>query len=345
MRATVLKVRFFSLLWIIIALILIGSCPPIFALEAKGVEVILRPLRDRGGIERGLNKRLTQAFEKFLKEHSSFPFGVEVSEKKVEDVSVPASQYVLTGEVSFSSGQSEAQGRYLLTVRLFRGDKTRRIIGQWAGTANSFRYLTANLRNAPNVHTYGLIGEMGSRVISALKTDLDRPERRWLLSLSSVPLGKAPEIEESSAKKQGHPISQITKGVPFCVQLPSPQTGRTFLMSFDRAGNSALVALVAQPNPNKGHLSQSLSLSSETYEAWVLSESAVTSSAMRNDLSEFSCKRSQSAFSEDDSPVSVLEGVGHAPPQPLPVAQESILTQIGLHHENWRKCRLRLSRK
>jgi len=342
MWVPVLKVRVFSSLWVMIAPILAGTCLSVSALKAEEVGVTLRPIRDRGGIERGLNIRLTQAFEKFLKEHSTFPFRVEVSEKRVNDTSFPHSQYVLTGEISFSNGQSEAQGRYLLTVRLFRGDKTRRIIGQWAGTADSFRYLTANLRNAPHVHTYGLIGEMGSRVISALKTDLSHPERRWLFSLSSVPFGKAPEIEESSAKGQGHPFSGITEGVPFCVRLPHSATGRTFLLSFDKAGNSAVVALVVQPEPNKGNLSQPFSLSSETSEAWILQEAVVTS-AHKSRL--FLCKRSQSAFSEDESPVSVLEGMGHATAQPLQTAQELLLTQIGLHHENWRKFRLRLSRK
>ena len=126
------QARHLRFIFVLCGLFFLSGTGRVVASEDKA-GLVLRPLRDRGGIERGLNRRLTDALKKFLGEHSDFLSKTEISERKIEDAPLTPSCYILTGEISFARAQSESEGRYFLVLRLFRGESRRTLVGQWAG--------------------------------------------------------------------------------------------------------------------------------------------------------------------------------------------------------------------
>ncbi len=72
----------------------------------------------------------------------------------------------LGGEISRTSDKEDG-GPFLVVARLYE-EKTaatpRKIVAQWAGVADNYRFLTGNLEKRPDVDKEGLLGELGKRV-------------------------------------------------------------------------------------------------------------------------------------------------------------------------------------
>ncbi len=306
-------------------------------------------LRDGGGIERGLNLRLTEALAKFLRENRSAhpPLGQEVA----------SPLYALEGEVSFAAGGSDDAGRYLMLARLFRGrpgnKKERTLIGQWAGTAVSLRYLTANLRHDPRTHTYGLIGELGSRALAAMDADRQAPASRWhtlfaqLRPVAPPPLFQADSetAMQSPGKAKARAIREISTGRSFQVALPTQEAAQDFLFLFDGAGRPTLIPLAPQQRSGalkNGLYSQPVQAPAGTAEVWKLqSRPAPVSGPIAASCADEPLPATRS----DDPPVSVLEGVGPFPNVPaMDTAQKSLYAKIRARRQLWRIARLQIKK-
>lgn len=145
--------------------------------------VWIEPIADSGGADQKMGdgetlaRRFTKGLRAALEGEAKERFEVRVVTKSalppVAAPDVPTVRFVLRG--GLSRAQSEPESRdpppYLCIVRLFQesipvtGAKpTRRLIGQWAGTARGLRDLTGNLARDPRVHVLGLAGELSRRI-------------------------------------------------------------------------------------------------------------------------------------------------------------------------------------
>ena len=85
--------------------------------------------------------------------------------------SLPANVRALSVEGEFSRTEDgKGGGPFLVVLRLYQeksGAVPRRVLAQWAGVADNYRYLTGNLDNRADIDREGLLGEMGKRIAEA----------------------------------------------------------------------------------------------------------------------------------------------------------------------------------
>ncbi len=143
--------------------------------------VWIEPIGDSGGAGQAkgdnetLARRFTRGLRTALEGEAKERFEVRITPRPASSVG-PAVRFVLRGGLSRvqeeDAPDSAGDQPYLCIVRLFQetvsaadGKPTRRLIGQWAGTARGLRDLTGNLNRDPRVHILGLAGELSRRVI------------------------------------------------------------------------------------------------------------------------------------------------------------------------------------
>ena len=143
--------------------------------------VWIEPIADSGGAgekmsdNETLARRFTKGLRVALEGEARERFDVRIAARSVP-ASSPAVRFVLRGGLSRVQGVGEVSSDqpFLCIVRLFReipltvgGKPTRRLVGQWAGTARGLRDLTGNLARDPRVHALGLAGELSRRITAA----------------------------------------------------------------------------------------------------------------------------------------------------------------------------------
>lgn len=72
---------------------------------------------------------------------------------------------VLEGELSRTESATESS--YLCVLRV-KEERTGRWVAQWAGVADSYRFLYGNLTGTQGVSVHGLVGELGDAMLSFL---------------------------------------------------------------------------------------------------------------------------------------------------------------------------------
>jgi hypothetical protein len=237
-------------------------------------EVTVQPFRDGGGLVQEpdtepLPVRLAVSLEKYLREEAGERYTVRESDTtgSAQPGAAPAlpTRFSIEGELSHVPKNTVDGGPYLCTVRLFRqtaGQNDRRLVGQWAGWAETLRYLTANLRHDPRVNKQGLIGELGKRLkpflvpydaISAqtiLTPWLASIERNGKLPLeaAAVPIRVA-EVTGSSGPAAGSPVANETPNAGAIVasqgwqlRVVAPHAGEVRVLE-NHAGNWRLLEL------------------------------------------------------------------------------------------------------
>lgn len=306
----------------------------------------VRPLRaagGEGGVERELPARLTTALAHFLRDHADPWLKVETTDRSEQSAeTVPAVRYTLESDLSYASGPNEESGRYLLVTRLIRQGRPSALLGQWAGSASSLRYLTANLRGDPRVHTLGLVGEIGSRVLAAVAADADSPTRQWRALWPRLAPLRSPTPMITQAESPYSPLPAIAGGNTFRLRLPFTAGRRYCLLTAVSSRKvEALTLTPAETQSPAGHdaqpLSQAIRLPEGTSEAWLLCRNAASAHTSGR-LSRL-CTRSAE---EDDAPVHILNGVGTgaAAPKENPVP---LLEEIARDSNSWRVLRLHVS--
>ncbi len=322
---------------------------PTGAVHAAPFTLRLRPLRDAGGVEHELPARLTNALAHLLGDHGDLTMRIETTERPGSGGERDtATRYALEGEVSYASGSGEGSGRYLLVARLLREGRTRALIGQWAGSASSLRYLTANLRRDPRVNTLGLIGEIGSRVLAAIAADTTSPEGQWRTLLSGLQPLRSPKARMVSVDRPTSPASEAAGGDTFRVRFEPPMPLRAYLILSGTDGKLVVQPLTladGKTSPPHESLAESqvVHVPKGTRETWLLCRGGATPHGAGTAHAEGRLpRRCTCRADEDDAPVHVLNGVGIG----TAVRDETLtplLEEIVREPRPWRVLRLRLA--
>ena len=327
--------------WGVPALLLCLASGPVSAVPAV---LRVRPLRDAGGeAVRELPARLTTALTRFLRDHADPTLRIVTAERsEQEGERAPAARYALEGELSYASGADEESGRYLLVARLVRAGRPSALIGQWAGSSSSLRCLTANLRNDPRVHTLGLIGEIGSRVLAAVAADAAGPGQRWRTLYARLPTLRASKVTILQAEAPYALRTDAAGGDTIRLRLQIGTDVRAVcLLTSGPDGSMAalplsLTAGAGEPLRNGSADSQAVHLPDGIREAWLLCRSALP----ERGAADAQTYRRFARFctpcaEEDDAPVHVLNGVGRSAPgqnEALTILLEEIARDLGAWH-------------
>ena len=194
----------------------------------------VKPLRDAGGTlpkannEPPLNARYAQALRGRIKDEAKQALlvaGID-PESKAE-----TTRYTVEGDLSRADGTSENTGAYLCVLRVYREGKSRRLLLQLAGTANTLRDLSGNLRRDPNVNVNGLAGAFAARIVAALQGGEDENALTDLLGkVDSKRLTAAALTEGESGKQEEAPNLTLKKGAKFRLRVASEDAGAVFLL-------------------------------------------------------------------------------------------------------------------
>ena len=334
-------------------LILLLWLPSVFGRAAPSVALRVRPLHaagGEGGVERELPTRLTTALGKFLRDHAEPTVHIEMANLSEQgaghDVVL---RYALEGDLSYASGLDAESGRYLLVTRLIREGRPSALIGQWAGSASSLRSLTANLRSDPRVHTLGLIGEIGSRVLAAVAADAAGPEMQWRALAARLHTLHSPMVTPIQAEAPYAAQSEIVVGTLFRLRFQTAKGTRFYLLMSGTDSGLEVQPLpwteaqsVSPPRTAQAD-SQAVRLPQGTREAWVLCRAAAPehNAAMVGTHRRFS-RSCRNRADEDDAPVHVLNGVGPGTATPKE-ALTLLLAEIARDSPLWRVLRLRVT--
>jgi len=135
------------------------------------IVVQVKPLHDAGGLSAvsadgdKINVSYTEAISHFLAN------GGYTIVDKVPKGQVP--KYSIEGDLSHLAVDDKGSGPYLCVLRLFDENQKHKLVGQWAGVAQSLRYLTANLNETEGVDSEGLLGELGGKIAEAIRATSD----------------------------------------------------------------------------------------------------------------------------------------------------------------------------
>lgn len=162
--------------------------------------VRIKTLKDRGGLPHAgrdaqQHKQFTDALVKFLLAEANGRFFVGDAPH-----GIPIRVVSLEGDLSRTDIASG--GAYLCVLRL-REETTGCWIGQWAGTADNFRFLYGNLTGAEGISLHGLLGELGVRVVACLVSPVvhlpkaDTAPVRVLATRNGFSLGDDPGISRN----------------------------------------------------------------------------------------------------------------------------------------------------
>ncbi len=324
------------------------------ALPHSEIVLALKPLRDAGGIERGLNMRLTTALSRFLNDQKMPQVRLMGSAAQ----SAPGSHWTLEGDVSCATGRGEDNARFLIVVRLYRDEVPRTLIGQWTGTATSLRCLTVNLRHDPRFHSLGLIGELGSRIVVALAAEQTGPTQRWR-SLLQLATGRCARVDITAADNPEQTLREIPTAKPFRLRASAAASHRAYLVLFDRYGTVTMAKLTPDGNSiagedGKSALSQPIALPDGVVEAWAVcsltnkSEIQSIGDNPSSSSSQVSTRISRHRYDncpdgfDDDAPVKILDGVGSINPQ-SDSAADRLLADISRKPMLWCLVRFRVA--
>ena len=138
--------------------------------------LVLKQMRNTGGAlqksigGRTLNDNLTTGLSELLKERSKDRW--IVAKGRTPNHSPNARLFSLEEDISHTETDEEDGGPYLLSVRLYEEiGKRHRLVAQWTGYADTFRYLTSNLRGDRRVSREGLLGLLVDRLKDSLLYD------------------------------------------------------------------------------------------------------------------------------------------------------------------------------
>lgn len=224
-------------------------------------------LRDAGGLpepgkgDEALNTRLTRAFGTYLSKQANGRYLVNEGPKRGK---VATRLLTLEGDLSHvDASPAEGGGGYLCVLRLFQEGTPRRLVAQWSGTADSLRYLTANLRADRRVDSQGLLGDMGKRVVAymertgaddqalALETLL-RPALRSGKDVSAVILPEDTKPAASAAataapaRTATTAVADVPAGSGYRLKVASKRPGAVFVIG--RSGAEKIPRAVYLPD-------------------------------------------------------------------------------------------------
>jgi hypothetical protein len=305
---------------------------------AQTVRIDIRPLRDAGGINRGLNTQLTIALSHFVSENAAKQISVETVGASKSDV---VQRYVLEGDISCTVGSGEDNQRFMMTARLYREGTVHSLIGQWAGTSDSFRYLTTNLRNYPGIHTHGLIGELGSRIIAALESDNKSLGQQWRM-LQPRMSHRGDTVVQLIAAGSDHPVGPAPHKGPFRLRVRSADSDDVYAVILDSAGTIRLAGLSDVSDRllcpvGETAVSKPIAIPSGATEFWIVCRFT------RSNIGEVKAQSTECGLNLDEPPIRILDGIGIAEaPAGNDKACADLITEISRKPDAWRIVRFRI---
>jgi hypothetical protein len=209
--------------------------------------VQVKPLHDAGGLAAvsadgdTINVSYTEAIRRYLTTG-----GYTVVDKPPKGSS-PA--YSVEGDLSHLTVDAAGNGPYLCVLRLFAENGKHTLIGQWAGVAQSLRYLTANLNETEGVDSEGLLGELGGKIAEAIRASSDTTGAATFAAI--VDVASQPDlidafpvvIPDPTAASTAHigqpetpPQGQIHAGDKFRLQIRSTEPGNLVIVGLGPNG-------------------------------------------------------------------------------------------------------------
>jgi hypothetical protein len=193
---------------------------------------------EKGPDGRTLDARLTEALQQYLSEVAGNHFHVAGTSKS------PRSKVRLTleGELSrVGPGGSETEGSFLCVLRLYREGNPRLIIGQWAGTAQTLRELTGNIRQDKRFDKMGLMGELSKRVAAAVSDTASMAQAAAFSALVEAASKNPKRIEvvvlsERPGGQRGSGLTQVVIGDKYRVEVKSPEAGSVYIVALGPGG-------------------------------------------------------------------------------------------------------------
>ena len=334
--------------------------------------LIVRQTRDAGGNPVRLNVRLTGAMERFLRDNAGGAFLVSQAAASKSSSPIVLGRYLLESDLAFAAGRREEDGRYMLVERLYRDDARRTVVGQWTGVSNSLRYLTANLRQIPGVHTLGLIGELGTRIVAAVKEDATTGGQRFRRLAARMRGDARAHPETVTGSEYAALLPAVAAAVPFRLRFPEAPADRSYYLVSEKPSGALQVVLPAVGQPaitvmrGMTRISSALRLPDDVTAAWVLwrtgpdehrasgssdhaagasrdtsgnSRHSRCANVNRDYLSacaELSTTRTrcEDSTAQAELPIHILEGVGSGHPEP-DAGADRFLAEVSRDPARW----------
>ena len=208
--------------------------------------LIVKPLRDASGTlpkgagEAPLNVRYAQALRGRIRDvakNSLRVLGADADDRA-------AVHFTVEGDLSRADTTSLTAGAYLCVLRLYREGKPRRLILQMAGTADTLRDLTGNLKQNPAFDLNGLAGEFAARIAAATRPETEASEFLAAAdkAAESRRLTVAMVTEDAAGKPTDAPGMDIKKGATFRLRVTSQDAGAVYLVALTDGGPKPVFA-------------------------------------------------------------------------------------------------------
>lgn len=214
---------------------------------AAAIAVRVQALRDAGGLPtegQPVNERLTRALELYLTDAGKDRFTVLTKADAAPEAAV---LFTIEGELSHAESAESEGGAYLCAVRLFKEGTPRRLLGQWAGSAISLRYLTGNLRSVPDVDNAGLVGEIGKRLVMQIMAFGGPSQATTLTKLVDSAAMRPTAKLVIEGKPQTAPGPTLVNGTNYQVEVTAPVDGTAYVVLLDGHGGAHAVEV---PEPD-----------------------------------------------------------------------------------------------
>ena len=207
--------------------------------RAPATSLTVQPLRDAGGLEgrttegQPLNRRYSEALVKHLGDNAGGRFVVAAKSDPKAKV-----RLTLEGDLSHVESPAADGGAYMCVLRLWREGQPRQLIGQWAGYAETLRFLTGNLRHDPRVDQDGLLGELSKR-ICAMVTGIaagDQAEAVVTLVDAASKLKRIDAVVVPEGGTGGSAWEPVVSGGAYRLRVASQDVGSVFLIALGAEG-------------------------------------------------------------------------------------------------------------
>jgi hypothetical protein len=227
--------------------------------EVSGSEVVSRGvkssavilgvgnLHDLGGAGlkgpdgKALTDRLENALRKFVAEEAPRSNGRIFAAGSGEAIR-GASRLIIEGDVSRPE-MANGDSSYLVVLRVYRDEKPRKLVAQFAGTAASLRHLTDNFDRQPGISSYGLLGELTRRIVENASVT---GKEGWEDLVKSATSARRVTVDLLEAYNNSQkPRLSVLPGEEFRLRVSSQDVGEAYLVALD--GRSKPTLPFAQP--------------------------------------------------------------------------------------------------
>lgn len=204
---------------------------------APKLTISVSTLRDLGGASykgpdgKPLTERLASALRKYLSDGAEGRYTVGGIAGAAEAPKT-APKFVVEGDISAIEVGDADKRPYLLITRVFREDgKARRLVAQYAGSAQSLRDLTGNMTNQAGVSRMGLAGQMAKEIANAALAARGGTEEFDALVKAATTVRRVTVDVLSEASGDQKPRQQLVSGEKYRLRVNSQDAGSVYIVA------------------------------------------------------------------------------------------------------------------